>query len=646
MRPASEPIRALRVSGFRLSVLESWEAGARTLSLDRRAGFEERLARAPRIRGGRASNRLLESPLWPAPVRIRLARRGGLLGRWLEDRYLSASRSHRELSRWQTLYERGVALPRPVLSASRRDGIFWRHALGAEDRPEAIDGADWIEQCRASGEPGRLEAGAAEVGRALRRLHDADALHGDLQLRNLLFEACPEDRERPWRCWLVDLDRTRLLRSVSPAARLQELMRLARSIEKLGHARCLTPRTRSRLLSGYCAGDRALRRAMRRAAPREIRRLRRHRISWRLRGGLGVGAALLAGIALLATACSDPSPGVAPGAGIRPDGSPRLSLLAVGDTGRSNRISPWFEGQRAVAAGMIAEDRGSPVDAVVLLGDNFYWHGLDRAHLVERVRENLVAPYCHFLRLTGPRSDEVRDACRVAPSERHPVPIHAVLGNHDLELPESAQLQREAVPEFLPDWNMSAGLAEVVELGEGVSLILFESEVAITDRAAIHRALVEAVDRAEGPWRILATHRPIATDDQGGLPRGGYPAFVHDALADAGAPVQLVLAGHHHSLQAFELRTPTPLLQVGLGSGSRAEPPLADPDHPHHRFGALELGFGRIDLIGEGPEERLAVSIHGTAPWPWLAGWWPHRLLARFEVDRRGHLLGAEGREP
>jgi hypothetical protein len=193
------------------------------------------------------------------------------------------------------------------------------------------------------------------------------------------------------------------------------------------------------------------------------------------------------------------------------------------------------------------------------------------------------------------------------------------------------------IPEFLPDWHMSEGLSQVFEVTPGVSLILFESEPAIRDEAAMKRALIQTIRDSRGPWRILATHRPIATDDLGYPPRGGYPTWVREALAESGRPVQLVLAGHHHNLQVFELGPPTPLLHVGVGSGSRAEPPLAHA-HPEARFGALDLGFARVDRVGSGSEQRLAVSIFDAAPWPWLGIFRGSQLRARFEVDEAGQV--------
>ncbi len=153
----------------------------------------------------------------------------------------------------------------------------------------------------------------------------------------------------------------------------------------------------------------------------------------------------------------------------------RFSLLALGDTGRPVRLTRLFHGQRAVARGLTAEDRRLPADALLLLGDNFYYRGLESKRLVERLRQNLVGPYCRFVELSGPRSAELDGACGLPSGKRHPIPIYALLGNHDYDSPESVALQRSEVPRFVPNWHVPAGLAETVEFAPGVSLVLLDS---------------------------------------------------------------------------------------------------------------------------------------------------------------------------
>jgi predicted MPP superfamily phosphohydrolase len=585
------------------------------------------------VRGGRSAHRLLPAAIWGKTLRLRPARRGGILGPLLTEHFLRPDRILSEFDLWLELRKSSVPIPEPAFAISHRRGATWRSAIAIVDRPNAVDGLGWLEsESRSISE---VIAATKSAARALRALHDAGVLHGDLHLRNLLFSEpssnTTAEATAAVECQLIDFDRARRVARISPADRLKEWMRLARSLEKTGHTAYLTPRLRASALAAYCGGDRELRRAMRAGYAREIRRLRRHRLGWRIRKLLPVA---LVCASLLGGGCSERD-NASP---IAPIENARLSLLAVGDTGRTRPLAALTEGQLAVASGMTSEAQRAKIDGVVLLGDNFYSDGLDLENLTTRVRNNLVRPYCALLDLGGPRGEEVASACRVPKDARTPVPFYAVLGNHDIEVPGSAELQRNAVPQFLPDWRMSSTLAQPFELGHGVSLILFESETRIEEREEIVAALRLAIRQAKGPWRILATHRPIATDDYGRPRIGGYPSFVRDAIAAEGLPVQLVLAGHHHSLQAFEIPSPTPLLQLGVGSGSRAEPPLASVDHPDVRFSRLSLGFARIDLIGQGEAERLVATLIETARWPILTPLIKPRAVAQFSVDRNGLL--------
>jgi tRNA A-37 threonylcarbamoyl transferase component Bud32 len=612
-------------------VSQEYEALAAEHGLVDAKAFDALLASSARVPGGRGENYLIDKPHWGETLRVRPSRHGGWFARLLGDRFLRPDRVLHEFEIWTELHARGVPLPRPALAMSRRRGAFWRSRLLSVERPQARDGARWLESHPSEAE---IASACLALAHAVRRLHDAGAIHGDLHLRNVLFE--PGTGRADLRVWLIDLDSTRLTGRVSPADRLREWMRFARSLEKAGYGHLLTPRFRARLLGAYCAGDRRLRRNLLQSSAREVRRIARHRLGWKIGRGLRHGSLLA--ILLATAACSpDTTDGAPPPSGVG-DEVVRHSLLAVGDTGRTRPFASLTEGQLSVADAMTRSAREAPVQGLVLLGDNFYWDGLNQENLIPRVRQNLVRPYCYFLRLDGPRSSEVEGACRLSPSERDPVPLFAVLGNHDLELPESADLQRHTLPEFLPDWQMADDLAQVFELGAGISLILFESEPSIRDSEAIGRAIRSAIDQSRGPWRILAAHRPIATDDYGRRRLGGYPNSVRKALASAEKPVQLVLAAHHHNLQIFEIGPPTPLLHVGVGSGARAEPPLAQ-DHPDARFGRIALGFARIDLIGNGADERLSVSLIEAPRWPILSTFTSPKRVARFEVDLAGRVI-------
>ncbi|MFK7894316.1 MAG: lipopolysaccharide kinase InaA family protein [Myxococcota bacterium] len=645
-------------TGFRLVTAPRFAERLRAAGLDQPDTFAETLEKAPTVSGGRGPHILLVDPEGQAEtLRVRPYLRGGALGGLARSAFARPDRALQELRIWRRLMAKGAPLAEIAFASAQKRGGFWRLALATVDYEMAQDGLAWFQRTL-SGDPHGPEAtaGVRACAESIRCFHDAGGLHGDLNLRNILFLPQQSEADGGVRCLLIDLAHTRLRPEITPAERMKDLLRLFRSAEKLQITQRSPERDCARFISAYCGQDRALRRALLRCAQNESRGLARHRLGWRLRRRLlplGLAALVACSEAALPEAPSHAGDASSAGAGAQAATS--WSLLATGDTGRTGRFSfadSLFEGQISVAKAMTQEAKRAPVDGLVLLGDNFYWRGLDREHLVERLRRNVVKPYCYFLDLSGPRSAEIAPACKEAAQDRRPVPIYAVLGNHDLETAESPALQRETVPGFLPGWKMSPDIAQVFEMGNGVSLILFESEVRIRDLKTMRQELLEAVSSAKGPWRILATHRPIATDDLGGVPNGGYPVAVQRTLAEASAlghPVQLVLSAHHHNLQAFALDSPTRVLQAGLGAGARAEGPLAARDHPASRFAALSLGYARVSLIKHDRrgDELLSVSLRSAPRWPFLHLFGQTGAeLARFEVDLEGRSVQSSGSRP
>ncbi len=161
---------------------------------------------------------------------LRPYRRGGLIARFSAWRYLwtglERTRAFRELRLTAALHELGLPVPRPVAAAVTRHGLTYEAALITERIPGARALADLLETRRAS------EALLAEVGRTIRRFHDAGLDHVDLNARNLLVDEAQ-------RVWLIDLDRCRL----RPKGDWQaaNLARLARSLVKFGASDATAP---------------------------------------------------------------------------------------------------------------------------------------------------------------------------------------------------------------------------------------------------------------------------------------------------------------------------------------------------------------------------------------------------------------------
>ena len=280
-----------------------------------------------------------------------------------------------------------------------------------------------------------------------------------------------------------------------------------------------------------------------------------------------------------------------------------LSLLALGDTGKPTAWPAALTPQYRVGEAMAREDRRAPVEAIVFLGDNFYPAGVSRRTLKRRVRENLAGPYCHFLWLTRRGRHALRDHCARPLEETHPVPLIAVLGNHDVARRQSAELERRGIPRFVGNWLMAEG-AHSYELGAGVSLVAYDSN--LVDGGQPATALARALAESKGPWRILAAHHPIA--DPGAGWHADDTAPVLEAIRAAGVPVHLSLAGHQHCLQA--LRAPGAALHVVSGGGGAEVRPLAaTPDE--RLFAEARYGFARVDVTPEALEVTL-LALAGS----------------------------------
>lgn len=269
-------------TGFQLVVSSEYSERIRAEGWTNPHRFDEMMAQARRVTGGRGPNWILEWTDTEERIRVRPCRRGGVLGSMLGDRSWSASRVLREFTVWTTLRQQKIPLPVPVLAVSRRQGFFWRSAFASIECQNARNGFDWLE---GDPPPVQLAAMCISFARSLRQLHDAGAIHGDLQLRNVLIESdtshAHDERVVPRNCMFIDLDRTRIVDCVSARQRIQELLRFARSLEKTGHKRLANRRFRALALSAYCAGDRSLRRSMIRWSRLETLGILRHRMAWR-----------------------------------------------------------------------------------------------------------------------------------------------------------------------------------------------------------------------------------------------------------------------------------------------------------------------------------------------------------------------------
>lgn len=170
----------------------------------------------------------------PAPGQewvLRHYLRGGVVARWVADRYLwrgeEGTRPFRELRLTAALHAAGLPVPQPVAARYERDGWTYRADLLTVRIPDAVPLSRHLAEWPSAVWPA--------VGACLQRFHAAGAWHADLNAHNILVTGgLPAAAATP-QVWVIDWDRGRLLNPVqrSRKAFRGNLLRLQRSLQKL-----------------------------------------------------------------------------------------------------------------------------------------------------------------------------------------------------------------------------------------------------------------------------------------------------------------------------------------------------------------------------------------------------------------------------
>lgn len=249
-------MRTPRTDGVldRFEVVRNSDATALVRSDFRRAFDRHGLLSCPAVRaaaaadlsGGRGSAWILPTRSF-GDVVVRPFRRGGWVRRFVERRYIVGARAFEELEVTERLHREGAPVPEVLAAVQERIRpgpgysacIVTRRISGTAPAAEAL--------ARAS--RGELRVLMEDIGRAIRRCHEAGGWHADLNAWNLLVPAARPDLG----VTVIDWDRGRLMpRGVSERARRANLSRLARSLRKLELAAAIE--AWPALEAGYASG--------------------------------------------------------------------------------------------------------------------------------------------------------------------------------------------------------------------------------------------------------------------------------------------------------------------------------------------------------------------------------------------------------
>lgn len=157
---------------------------------------------------------------------LRHFQRGGIVGKFIRDRYITTrirnSRAMREFTLLDWMNTQGMLVPRPLAARHCPSGPFYRADLITERIPDARPLAEIL-----------LERALPErnwftIGAAIGRMHSLRVYHADLNCRNILLDAGE-------RAWLIDFDKCGMR---APGRWMKRnLSRLQRSFEKERHLR-------------------------------------------------------------------------------------------------------------------------------------------------------------------------------------------------------------------------------------------------------------------------------------------------------------------------------------------------------------------------------------------------------------------------
>ena len=158
---------------------------------------------------------------------LKAFQRGGLIGRWIKRRYVflgyQRARMVREFQLLGRLRQMGLPVPQPVAAFTKREALFWYSGSLITQRLENVRS---LASCLSKNQLVNDHTWH-QIGRTIRRFHDCNVFHSDLNASNILLD----DHS----VYLIDFDRSQVRSSGFPTNwRRANLKRLRRSLDKCG----------------------------------------------------------------------------------------------------------------------------------------------------------------------------------------------------------------------------------------------------------------------------------------------------------------------------------------------------------------------------------------------------------------------------
>jgi len=247
-----------------------------------------------------------------------------------------------------------------------------------------------------------------------------------------------------------------------------------------------------------------------------------------------------------------------------------LRFAVVGDVGK---------GTAQVSAGIAKVNADTPLDAVLIPGDNVYPCGVKSAD--------------------DPRWSVLRPLAQLG------LPLYPVLGNHDYCGHSAAELDAP-----LPHWIFPARQYTARSKLADVLFVDTTPFAAERDLQSVPHAIATGFEGSKAPWRIVVGHHVVTSSGW----HGRFPRREHARMLTLLGPlheakVDLYACGHDHHLELLDTK---PRILVS-GAGSDPIPPIARraktvwPDDP-----VKTVGFAVVELTAE----KMTVRFYDGAGSP------------------------------
>jgi hypothetical protein len=210
---------------------------------------------------------------------LRQYRHGGLLRFFTRDFYLFGSRSFQELALTDEILSCGIPTIQPIGAVHRFIlPPLYKACLLSLELPQAMDLIQFIREIGSQPSRENLHLKRKTIraaGLLLRQFHQSGFYHADLQLKNILVAG--------GRLFLIDFDRSYRKEILTMKERMQNLLRLNRSVEKWRRMGLPITRTeRLRFFLAYAGDDLTVREALEKKLPVFSIKLFFHQLRWKL----------------------------------------------------------------------------------------------------------------------------------------------------------------------------------------------------------------------------------------------------------------------------------------------------------------------------------------------------------------------------